>query len=64
MKKRRGDALKTKNAKKAAIMRNIPNNKADDNDDDGSNYLNLELVDEDTLKEDRVVIGALESIKK
>ena len=27
-------------------------------------YLNLELVDEDTLKEDRVVIGALESIKK
>ena len=70
LKKRRGDALKTKNAKKAAIMRNIPNKKAgggtgaDDNDDDESKYLNLELVDEDTLKEDRVVIGALESIKK
>ena len=67
-KTRRGDALKTKNAKKAAIMRNIPNKKAgtvaDDNDDDESKYLNLELVDEDTLKEDRVVIGALESIKK
>ena len=39
-------------------MRNIPNKKADDNDDDESKYLNLELVDEDTLKEDRVVIGA------
>jgi hypothetical protein len=39
-------------------MRNIPNKKADDNDDDESKYLNLEL------KEDRVVIGALESIKK
>ena len=64
LKKRRGDALKTKNAKKAAIMRNIPNKKADDNDDDESKYLNLELVGEDTLKEDRVVIGALESIKK
>jgi hypothetical protein len=70
LKKRRGDALKTKNAKKAAIMRNIPNKKAgggtgaDDNDDDESKYLNLELVDENTLKEDRVVIGALESIKK
>jgi hypothetical protein len=54
-KTRRGDALKTKNAKKAAIMRNIPNKKAgtvaDDNDDDESKYLNLELVDEDTLKE-------------
>ena len=45
-------------------MRNIPNKKADDNGDDESKYLNLELVDEDTLKEDRVVIGALESIKK
>ena len=70
LKKRRSDALKTKNAKKAAIMRNIPNKKAgdgteaDDNDDDESKYLNLELVDEYTLKEDRVVIGALESIKK
>ena len=45
-------------------MRNIPNKKADDNDDDESKYLNLELVGEDTLKEDRVVIGALQSIKK
>jgi hypothetical protein len=45
-------------------MRNIPNKKADDNDDDESKYLNLELVDKYTLKEDRVVIGALESIKK
>jgi hypothetical protein len=33
-------------------MRNIPNKKADDNGDDESKYLNLELVDEHTLKED------------
>ena len=64
-KTRRGDALKTKNAKKAAIMRNIPNKKGGvDEEDDEAKYLNLELVDEDTLKEDRVVIGALESILK
>jgi hypothetical protein len=60
-KTRRGDAFKTKNAKKAATMRNIPNKKGGVDEEDD---VTLELVDEDTLKEDRVVIGALESILK
>ena len=46
----------TKNAKKAAALRKSANN--DDNDEE----INLECVDEDTLKEDRIVIGALELI--
>lgn len=55
----------TKNAKKAAIMRNIPSKKGDDADeDDKSATINLELVDEDTLKQDRIVIGSLELLLK
>lgn len=55
----------TKNAKKAAMLKK---NKAEDGelDDDesinGEKNINLELVDEDTLKEDRVVLNALELI--
>ena len=72
-KNRRDDkAPLTKNAKKAASFRNIPNKNARNNEDgeiddeeavDNKN-INLELVDEDTLKEDRITIGALELILK
>lgn len=58
----------TKNAKKAASLRNIrgnlirpPEDGEIDEEDDPKN-INLEAVDEDTLKEDRGTIGALELI--
>lgn len=60
----------TKNAKKAAAQRNIRGNlirPADDGDaeeDEDSKNVNLEAVDEDTLKEDQRTIGALELILK
>ena len=63
-KTRHGDALKTKNAKKAAMLRSLPNKKTAEEEEEDNKYLNLELVDEDTLKEDRMVIGALELILK
>lgn len=71
-KKRSNDkAPLTKNAKKAAALRNIPNKKMGHSEDgeideeEGSQgNINLELVDEDTLKEDRAILGAFELILK
>ena len=70
-KKRNEDkAPLTKNAKKAAIMRNIPNKKyghsedGEIEDEESPGNINLELVDEDTLKEDRAILGAFELILK
>lgn len=69
IKKNRPD--KTKNARKAASLRNIrgtlirsheEGTEADEEDDPKT--INLEAVDEDTLKEDRHTIGALELILK
>ena len=57
----------TKNAKKAAALRNIrgalirPPEDGEDEEEDSKN-MNLEAVDEDTLKEDRITIQALELI--
>jgi RNA-binding protein 25 len=72
IKKKDDKAPLTKNAKKAAMLRNYPssnnrNRSAEDGelDEDESNNeknINLELVDEDTLKEDRIVLNALEMI--
>lgn len=72
IKKNRPD--KTKNARKAASLRNIRGTLIRPNDDDTNadaateeddpKTINLEAVDEDTLKEDRHTIGALELILK
>jgi RNA-binding protein 25 len=48
----------TKNAKKAVQQRGMPNKKTDSAGE--TDCLNLELVDENTLKDDRVVIGSFE----
>lgn len=69
IKKNRPDKT-TKNAKKAAALRNIrgslirPPEDGEVDDEDDPKNINLEAVDEDTLKEDRVTIGALELILK
>jgi RNA recognition motif-containing protein len=63
----------TKNAKKAASLRSIGNKNSrnaedgeldDDESMNDNKNINLELVDEDTLKEDRIALGALELILK
>jgi RNA-binding protein 25 len=55
----------TKNAKKAATIRNYSKNRAGEDgelDDDDTKEINLEAADEDTHKEDRIVLNALELI--
>lgn len=58
----------TKNAKKAAALRNIrgalirPPEDGEAEEEEDPKNINLEAVDEDTLKEDRITIGALELI--
>ncbi len=66
----------SKNAKKAAMLKNISSGKLNDQEnengsEEGSNnnkstinLLNLELIDENTLKEDRIVLCAFELIYK
>lgn len=67
IKKNRADKAQTKNAKKAAALRNIrgnlirPPEEGEDEEEDPK-MINLESVDEDTLKEDRSTINALELI--
>ncbi len=69
IRRNRSDKAQTKNARKAAALRNIRGNiirsgeegETLEDEEDPKN-INLEAVDEDTLKEDRSTIGALELI--
>lgn len=63
----------SKNAKKAAMLKNLSSGKLDQESENGGeegsnkstiNLLNLELIDENTLKEDRIVLNTFELIYK